>query len=52
LAFKMSEEAAKTWRRIRAPEKAAALLSGARYEDAILVRDNSPDVEEQQREAA
>ena len=31
LAFKLAEEAAKTWRRIRAPEKVAALLAGARY---------------------
>ena len=28
LAFKMSEEAAKTWRRLRAPEKVAELLGG------------------------
>ena len=52
LAFKMSEEAAKTWRRIRAPEKVAELLGGARYEDGILVPDDPPDAKEEQREAA
>jgi transposase-like protein len=52
LAFKMSEEAAKTWRRIRAPEKVAEVLKGTRYEDGILVPDDPPDAEEQQREAA
>jgi len=52
LAFKMSEEAAKTWRRIRAPEKVAELLGGARYEDGIPVPDNPSDAQEEQREAA
>lgn len=52
LAFKLSEEAAKTWRRIRAPEKVAELLGGARYEDGIPVPDNPPDAEKEQREAA
>ena len=52
LAFKMSEEAAKTWRRIRAPEKVAELLGGARYEDGIPVSDDPPDAQEEQREAA
>jgi transposase-like protein len=52
LAFKMAEEAAKTWRRIRAPEKVAELLAGARYEDGILVPDDPPDAKEEQREAA
>ena len=52
LAFKMSEEAAKTWRRIRAPEKVAELLGGARYEDGIPVPDNPPDAQEEQWEAA
>lgn len=51
LAFKMSEEAAKTWRRIRAPEKVAEILSGTRYDDGIKVPDDPPEVEEQQREA-
>jgi putative transposase len=52
LAFKMSEEAAKTWRRIRAPEKVAELLGGARYEDGIPVSDDPPETQEEQREAA
>ena len=52
LAFKLAEEAAKTWRRIRAPEKVAELLGGARYEDGIPVPDDPPDAEEEQREAA
>jgi putative transposase len=52
LAFKMAEEAAKTWRRIRAPEKVAELLGGARYEDGIPVTDDPPETEEEQREAA
>ena len=52
LAFKMAEEAAKTWRRIRAPEKVAELLGGARYEDGIPVPDDPPDTAEEQRDAA
>jgi putative transposase len=52
LAFKLAEEAAKTWRRIRAPEKVAELLGGARYADGIPVPDNPPDAEEEQRDAA
>jgi putative transposase len=52
LAFKLAEEAAKTWRRIRAPEKARELLAGARYEDGIRVPDDPLDAEEEQREAA
>jgi transposase-like protein len=40
LAFKLAEEAAKTWRRIRAPEKVAELLHGTRYEDGIPVPDD------------
>ncbi len=52
LAFKMAEEAAKTWRRIRAPAKVAELLGGARYKDGIPVPDDPPDTHEEQREAA
>jgi transposase-like protein len=52
LAFKLAEEAAKTWRRIRAPEKVADLLGGARYKDGIPVPDDPPDANEEQREAA
>ena len=49
LAFKLAEEAAKSWPRIRAPQTLAELLAGTRYEDAIPVTDDPP---EQQREAA
>lgn len=49
LAFKLAEEAAKTWRRIRAPEKVADLLGGTRYEDGIPMSDEPP---EEQRLAA
>jgi len=49
LAFKLAEEAAKTWRRIRAPEKVAELLGGARYAHGIPVTDDPP---EEQRDAA
>ena len=52
LAFKMSEEAAKTWRRIRAPEKVAELLGGTRYEDGLPVSDDPPETQEEQWEAA
>ncbi len=50
LAFKLAEEAAKSWRRIRAPEKLADLLVGTVYEDGIPVTDSPP--EQEQREAA
>jgi len=49
LAFKLAEEAAKSWRRIRAPEKVAALLAGTRYADGLPVPDDPP---EEQRVAA
>jgi transposase-like protein len=49
LAFKLAEEAAKSWRRIRAPEKVAELLAGMRYQDGIPVPDDPP---EERREAA
>jgi hypothetical protein len=52
LAFKMSEEAVKTWRRIRAPEKVAALSGGARDEDGVPVSNDPPETHEEQREAA
>jgi hypothetical protein len=48
----MSEEAAKTWRRIRAPEKVAELLGGTQYEDGVPVSDDPPETPEEQREAA
>jgi transposase-like protein len=43
LAFKLAEEAAKSWRRIRAPEKVADVLAGTTYEDGIPVTDNPPE---------
>jgi hypothetical protein len=46
-AFKLSEEAAKSRRRIRAPEEVAELLVAAREDDGVPVADNPP---EQQRE--
>ncbi len=49
LAFKLSEEAAKSWRRIRSPEKLTELLAGTAYEDGIPVTDDPP---EEQRDAA
>jgi transposase-like protein len=49
LAFKLAEEAAKSWRRIRAPEKVAEVLAGRRYQDGTPVPDDPP---EEQREAA
>jgi hypothetical protein len=52
LAFKSSEEAAKTWRRIRAPENVAELFGGERYDDGIPVSDDPPENQEKQREAA
>jgi hypothetical protein len=52
LAFTLAEEAAKTWRRIRGPEKVAERLGGARYEDGIPVSDDPPETQEEQRAAA
>ena len=49
LAVKLAEAAAKSWRRIRAPEKLKDLLTGTRYEDGIPVMGNPPD---EQRDAA
>jgi hypothetical protein len=46
---RLAEQAAKTWRRIRAPEKVAELLGGARYHEGFPVTDNPP---EEQRKAA
>jgi len=49
LALKLAEEAAKSWRRIRAPEQVAELLAGTRYADGLPVPDDPP---EEQRDAA
>jgi hypothetical protein len=48
LACKPPDEAAKTWRRRRAPEKVADLLGGARYNDGTSAPDDPP---EEQRQA-
>ena len=52
LTLKMAEEAAKSWRRIRAHEKVAELLGGTRYNDGLAVTDDPPDAQDEQREAA
>jgi transposase-like protein len=52
LAFKRAEDAAKTWRRIRAPETVAELLGGTRDKDGGPVSDDPPETQEEHREAA
>lgn len=49
LAFKLMEEAEKTWRKIRGADKIGALLAGMPFKDGIPVQDNPP---EQQKLAA
>ena len=49
LAFKLIEEAEKSWRKIRGADKIEALLNGVPFKDGILVQDNPP---EQQKLAA
>jgi transposase-like protein len=49
LAFKLVQEAEKSWRRIRGPERIAELLKGMVFKDGLPVSDNPP---EQQRMAA
>ena len=49
LAFKLIEEAEKTWRRIRGADKIEALLTGVLFKDGIQAKDNPP---EQQKFAA
>lgn len=49
LAFKLMEEAEKTWRKIRGADKIDALLAGLPFIDGILTQDNPP---EQQQFAA
>jgi putative transposase len=43
LAFKLIEEAEKSWRKIRGADKIAALLNGLPFKDGILVQDNPPE---------
>jgi putative transposase len=49
LAFKLVQEAQKTWRRIRAPERLAEMINGTVFKDGLPVSDDPP---EQQRVAA
>jgi transposase-like protein len=42
LAFKLIEEAEKSWRRIRGTERIELLLKGVPFEDGIAVQDNPP----------
>jgi len=49
LAFKRAEEAAKSWRRMRAPAKLVELLADTHDEDGIPVTDSPP---QEQRQAA
>jgi putative transposase len=49
LAFKLMEEAEKTWRKIRGADKIGALLDGVPFKDGIPAQDNPP---EQQKLAA
>lgn len=49
LAFKLVQEAEKSWRRIRGAERIAELLSGVVFKDGIPAPDNPPD---EQRVAA
>ena len=49
LAFKLMEEAEKTWRRIRGADKIGALLAGVPFKDGTPVQGNPP---EQQKLAA
>ena len=49
MAFKLMEEAEKTWRKIRGADKIGALLAGVPFKDGIPVQDNPP---EQQKLAA
>lgn len=43
LAFKLIEEAEKSWQKIRGADKIAILLSGVPFKDGLPVQDNPPD---------
>lgn len=49
LAFKLMEEAEKTWRKIRGADKIGVLLGGVPFKDGVPAQDNPP---EQQKLAA
>ena len=42
LAFKLMEEAEKTWRKIRGADQIGALLGGVLFKDGMPVLDNPP----------
>lgn len=42
LAFKLIQEAEKTWHRIRSAERIDALLAGSRFRDGLPVTDEEP----------
>lgn len=42
LAFKLIEEAEKTWRRVNGPEKIELLLEGIAFRDGEPVKDDQP----------
>ncbi|MDR6450386.1 hypothetical protein J2794_006527 [Paraburkholderia terricola] len=42
LAFKLIEEAEKTWRRINGPEQIKPLVEGIAFRDRELVQDDQP----------
>lgn len=43
LAFKLMEEAEKSWRKIRGADKIAVLLAGVPFKDGLPVQDNPPE---------
>jgi putative transposase len=43
LAFKLMEEAEKTWRKIRGADKIGALLDGVSFKDGMPAEENPPE---------
>ena len=43
LAYKLMEEAEKTWRRIRGADKIGALLAGVPFKDGMPAQDEPPE---------
>lgn len=43
LAYKLTKEAEKIWRRIHGPEQIKLLLEGIAFKDGELVQDERPD---------
>jgi hypothetical protein len=52
LAFKLIEEAEKTWRRINGPEQIKLLLEGIAFRDGEPVQDVDPAVTEATKQTA